>query len=162
MSESDRSRVLRCLAENPGWSNHVVAMELDLKRGTAQVLGAEARDVLGLRSATNQCAVFINREKYVPMCARLGVTPVEGIMVDKVAGMQTGERISMRDPTGKRRLRTKPPAPLMDDRKATRQSNELRRLLVRLRDEMAARDYCRVTITPDTVLVGRVVETLLT
>jgi hypothetical protein len=154
-------RVARCLAENPGWSNHVVALELDISRAMAQRYGAEARNYLGIRSAKDQCSVYIDRRKYDEACRLLRVTPVEGDMVDKVAGMQTGRRISMRDPTGKRRLSAKPNPPKYDERVGTNGANELKRLLALLRAQMAKRDYCRVTITPDTVLVAQVVEFLL-
>jgi len=152
--------VLLCLAENPGWSNHVVAMELEIARSTAQRAGLEARERLGLTSAQNECAVFIDRKKYVPLCEELGVTPVEGELVDKVSGMQSGKRVSMRDPTSERRLKkvTLPSAPVPAlPRAGTQGVNTLKTLLRRLRAEMEKRDYCRVTITPDTVVVSQVV-----
>ena len=155
---TEQERVLKCLAENPGWSNTVVAMELDLPRGTAQRYGTEARSQLGLRSSSSQCAVYIDRKKYEPLCRLLGVKPVEGTEVDKISGMQSGERVKMRDPTAKRRLNTKEPAPLYDERKGTRQPNELRRLVVRLRAMMRDLGYCRLTITPDALTGGKIVD----
>ena len=144
-------RVLRCLAENPGWVNHIVALELDIKRSLVERRAYTARRALGLEVSSDACDVFIaNRTNYETVCAEIGVTPIPQNRVPRVYPAPDGQRVHPRDnPDVRRGI---PPAENTD---------EFLNLLRLLRDKMRQHGICRVTITPDTTLVGRIVDTPL-
>ena len=142
-------RVLRCLAENPGWVNNIIAMELDAKRVAVERRAHTARKKLGLEVSADACDIFIaNRSAYEAACIAIGLTPRPENRFPRVYPTPDGQKVHPRDnPFVRRGL----PPP--------ERSEEFEHLLRLLRDKMRQHGICRVTITPDTTLVGRIVET---
>jgi len=144
-------KVLRCLAENPGWVNHIIAMELGIPRSIVVQRAKMARQELTLAVSKDACSVLI-RDKtcYDAICRRLGVTPVATRTVTRTIPTADGRVIGLRANPYDRR--GKPPPDSTDP---------FVHLLRLLRDEMRRRGICRVTISPDSTLVGRIVDTPL-
>lgn len=144
-------RVLRCLAEHPGWVNNIIALELDAKRAPVEKRANTARKELGLEVTSDACSVFVaDRTKYEETCVGLGITPLPENRFPRVYPTPDGQRVHPRDNPFVRR--GAPPPEVTDP---------FEHLLRLLRDKMRQHGICRVTITPDSTLVGRIVETPL-
>jgi hypothetical protein len=150
--DEDYYRVLRCLAENPGWVNHIIALELSLKRRRVSDRAKVAREELGICVSRDAASVtFKDYAHYARKCREVcGVEPLPPGAHTRLMASADGRIVGQRDNPYVRRA--KPPPDTTD---------RLDHLLRLLRDEMRRQGICRVTITPDHALVGRIVDTPL-
>lgn len=146
LSESDRYVIWRMVALNPGWTNSIYSMELGVVRHRIRPHVEEARKAMGISSSQNGAAMKIDREKYEAVCATLGVDPVPGTSVARMISSPDGRQHNLKDNPFVRRGQEAPEDPT------------LRTLIVKVRAAMLRLDYCRLTISPDAILAGKIVD----
>lgn len=149
--DADYLSVLRCLAANPGWVNHIIALELAMKRRRVQECANAARKELSIVVSRDACTVtFKDYEQYARASTSAGVQPLPPGIYPREMPTPDGRVIGLRDNPYSRRAEAPPET-----------TDTLVHLLRLLRDAMRRQGICRVTISPDSASVGRIVDTPL-